>query len=212
MFTGIVEALGTVAEIARLGDAFRLTISAEAVPDDLAEGASIAVNGVCLTVLHPSPAAFSCDLSPETARLTNLGALRPGDRVNLERAMRLTGRLDGHLVSGHVEGVGRITAWRREENAVILSVAVPRHILGYCIPKGSIALDGVSMTINTLDETGVTVSVIPHTAAVTTLGIKGIGASVNLESDLIGRYVARLMRGSEGNPVSAFPGKPPSGR
>ncbi len=190
--------MGTVETLVRSHGASRLSLRAAIIMEGLSVGDSVAVNGACLTVLNPTPSGFSCDLSPETMRQTNLGDLKPGERVNLERAMRLGDRLDGHLVSGHIEGKGRIIAKQPEANAILLSIEVPPLLLKYCIPKGSITLDGVSMTINDLDEKGITISVIPHTAAVTTLGQKGVGASLNVESDLIGKYVERLMQGQKG--------------
>jgi len=198
MFTGIIEEMGTVEALVKSQKAFRLTIAAKIVLEDLEIGASVAINGACMTALDLRGKSFSCDVSPETARLTNLGALQPGDRVNLERAMRLSDRLSGHLVTGHIEGMGKIYEKRAEENAVILSITIPSSLLRCCIPKGSIGLDGVSMTINHLDEQGLKVSVIPHTVAETTLGIKEVGAVLNLESDLIGRYVERLLPYGEG--------------
>lgn len=202
MFTGIVEEMGRVKEIIKNDLSFRLKILASEIMEDLSVGDSVAVNGACLTVLDPTSSGFSCDVSPETASMTNLGALKNGDSLNLERAMRLTDRLSGHLVSGHIEGRGKITSKQQEENAVILSIEIPAHLMKYCILKGSITLDGVSMTINQLDEKGIEIAVIPHTAAVTTLGQKDIGDVVNLESDLIGKYVERLMLG--GNVSSPF--------
>lgn len=203
MFTGIVEEVGKVKELIKDELSFRLKIGASQIMDDLSVGDSVAVNGACLTVLDPTSNSFLCDVSPETASLTNLGELKVGDQINLERAMRLTDRLSGHLVSGHIEGVGKIASKQQEENAVILGLEIPPRILKYCIPKGSITLDGVSMTINQLDEERIEISVIPHTAAVTTLGQKDIGDIVNLESDLIGKYVERLMLGGDVSSPSA---------
>jgi len=197
MFTGIVEEMGEVDAVIRCPGASRLGLRASRIMQGLAAGDSVAVNGACLTVLDCKRGGFSCDLSPETMRLTNLGELKTGDPVNLERAMRLSDRLSGHLVSGHVEGQGKITAKDREGNALLLSIEVPPHLLKYCIPKGSIALDGVSMTLNSLDGKGITISVIPHTAAMTTLGQKGVGSLLNVECDLIGKYVERLLQGGE---------------
>lgn len=195
MFTGIIEEMGEVQALIQNTDACRLSIRAAIIMDTLLVGESVAINGACVTVLNPASTDFSCDISPETAHITNLGSLKAGDLVNLERAMRITDRLSGHLVSGHIEGTGTITKKSAEENAILLSVEIPSHLLKYCIPKGSIALDGVSMTINLLDERGITISVIPHTASATTLGRKMVGDQLNLESDLIGRYVERLLEG-----------------
>ncbi|HEY5599383.1 MAG TPA: riboflavin synthase, partial [Candidatus Manganitrophaceae bacterium] len=136
---------------------------------------------------------FTANVIEETYERTNLGDLRPGDPVNLERAMRIMDRIGGHLVSGHVEGVGIIRERKQEANALLLQVEVPRDILKYCVKKGSIAVDGVSLTINELTDRGISVSIIPHTSQVTTLGLKGVGATVNIESDLIGKYVERFL-------------------
>ncbi len=195
MFSGIVEEMGLIHQVTRRGQAIRMTIHAEKVVEGLSEGESIAVNGACLTALDIQAAGFAVDISPETGRVTNLGALKTGEAVNLERAMRLSDRLNGHLVSGHVDGVGLICEKRDEENAMILSVEAPVEILRHTVQKGSITIDGVSMTINDLTEGTLTVSIIPHTARVTTLGEMRVGASVNLESDLIGKYVEKLLRG-----------------
>ena len=197
MFTGIIEEMGLVTGLVRSQTSARMTIQARVVMEEIAVGASIAINGTCVTALDLKPLTFSCDISPETARLTNLGNLNVGDRVNLERPMRLSDRLSGHMVSGHIEGMGRIYEKNTEENALIVSIEIPSHLLKYCIAKGSIALDGVSMTINRLDHKGISISVIPHTAMLTTLGHKGVGGILNLESDLIGRYVERLMESGE---------------
>src|SRR5581483_3340100 len=197
MFTGIIEEMGVIQEVERSPQSFRFKILAKAVLEELEEGDSITVNGVCLTAVAPGVADFTADVSPETVRVTNLGGLKAGDPVNLERAMRIMDRIGGHLVSGHVEGVGQIRERRQEGNAILLTVDAPSAILKYCIRKGSIAVDGVSLTINDLTERSFSVSVIPHTAAVTTLGLKGIGEAVNLESDLIGKYIERLLKGGD---------------
>jgi riboflavin synthase len=173
-----------------------MTIHAEKVVEGLSEGESVAVNGACLTALDIKTDGFTVDISPETGRVTTLGALKAGESVNLERAMRLSDRLNGHLVSGHIDGVGYIHEKKDEENAMILSVEAPAEILRHTIQKGSITIDGVSMTVNGLTERTLTVSIIPHTARVTTLGEKRVGASVNLESDLIGKYVEKLLQQS----------------
>lgn len=193
MFTGIIEEIGVVKTIDRNLQSIRLTLLAKTVLDDLEIGDSVTVNGVCTTATALIESGFTVDLSPETARVTTLGGLKAGDPVNLERAMRIMDRIGGHLVSGHVEGVGVIRDRKQEENAIILTIEAPADILKYCIKKGSIAVDGVSLTINSLTDRSVTLSIIPHTAKVTTLGLKEIGAPVNLESDLIGKYVERLL-------------------
>lgn len=193
MFTGMIEEMGRVVSFIENGESVRLRVQAKTVMGDLQTGASVAINGVCMTVLDLSATEFSCDASPETLGLTNFHGLKIGDRVNLERAMRLNDRLSGHMVSGHVEGVGQIVEKKPRDNAVVVSIEVPPQVLKYCVFKGSVALDGVSMTINRLSEKGLSVSVIPHTVEMTTLGFKNTGDLLNLESDLIGRYVERLL-------------------
>jgi len=193
MFTGIIEEMGVVKAIDRNLQSVRMALFAKTILEELEIGDSVTINGVCTTATALVESGFTVDLSPETARVTTLGGLKVGDPVNLERAMRIMDRIGGHLVSGHVEGVGVIRERKQEENAILLTIEVPAEILKYCIQKGSIAVDGVSLTINTLTDRGVSVSIIPHTAKVTTLGLKEVGSPVNLESDLIGKYVERLL-------------------
>ncbi|MEO5656686.1 MAG: riboflavin synthase [Nitrospiria bacterium] len=193
MFTGLVEELGVVQALDRGLQSATLTILARRVIDGMQIGESITVNGVCLTVVRPVENGFVVDVSPETLRVTTLGALAAGDGVNLERAMRLGDRLGGHLVSGHVEAVGRVVGRTPEGNAVVLTIEGPREVLRYCVGKGSVTVDGVSLTINALTDKTFSVAIIPHTAQVTTLGLKAPGAMVNLEPDLIGKFVERLM-------------------
>jgi riboflavin synthase alpha subunit len=191
MFTGIVEALGHVGTVkvgARGGR--RLAV---AVPDEaawrLAMGESVAVSGVCLTVVDAAPGRIAFDLAEETLRVTTLGGLREGDPVNLERPLRLDGRLGGHLVLGHIDGVGHVRAVRPEGDGARLDVVVPARLRPFLIPKGSVAIDGVSLTVATLEEDAFGVALIPHTLAVTTLGQRRPGDPVNLEVDVIGKYV-----------------------
>ena len=193
MFTGIIEEMGVVQSLARGVKSARLTVMARTVMGDLAVGDSVTVNGVCLTVASRTEEAFSSDLSPETLGVTNLGALSAGDAVNLERAVRFNARMGGHLVSGHIDGIGRIRGRRQEEDALFLSIELPRELARYCVKKGSITVDGISLTINQTADQSIEVAVIPHTAKVTTLGLKGVGSPVNLECDLIGKYVERLL-------------------
>lgn len=195
MFTGIIQELGTVEKLLVQPEAAKLTVRAQKILADVQLGDSIAVNGVCLTVVDFSRYRFTVDIMPETLRRTNLGLLKQGDPVNLEPALRLGGRLGGHLVSGHIDDVGRITAKYKEGNAVIFSISAPPPVMRYLVPKGSIAIDGISLTVATLARDYFTVSVIPHTAAQTTLGQKNVNELVNLENDLIGKYVARLLAG-----------------
>ena len=190
----MVEEIGVVQGVDRLLQSVRFKILAKIVLEELEDGDSITVNGVCLTAVSPAASDFTVDVSPETVRMTNLGGLKAGDPVNLERAMRIMDRIGGHLVSGHVEGTGQVRERRQEGNAVVLTLDAPPEILKYCIRKGSVAVDGVSLTINDLSERSFSVSLIPHTAEVTTLGLKGVGAVVNLESDLIGKYIERLLK------------------
>lgn len=197
MFTGIIEEMGVVKAIDRNIQSIRLTLLAKTILEELELGDSVTIDGVCTTATDLVESGFTVDLSPETARVTTLGGLKLGDPVNLERAMRIMDRIGGHLVSGHVEGVGVIRERKQEENAILLTIEAPADILKYCIKKGSIAVDGVSLTINHLADRSLTVSIIPHTAKVTTLGLKGIGSPVNLESDLIGKYVERLIGSKE---------------
>ena len=193
MFTGIIEEMGVIQALDRGPKSARLTVMARTVMNDLAVGDSITVDGVCLTVTARTEEGFSSDLSPETLTVTHLGTLAAGDAVNLERAVRFNGRMGGHLVSGHIDGVGRIRGRRQEEDALFLSIELPKELMRYCVKKGSITVDGISLTINHTADRSVEVAVIPHTAKVTTLGLKGIGSPVNLECDLIGKYVERLL-------------------
>ncbi len=200
MFTGIIEELGVIQALERGLQSAVLTILARRVVNGMNVGDSVTVNGVCLTAVRLTEQGFAVDVSPETLRVTALGALAPGDGVNLERAMRLGDRLGGHLVSGHVEAVGRVVSRTPDGNAVNLTIEAPREILRYCVGKGSITVDGVSLTITALGEKTFGVTLIPHTAQATTLGLKPPGALVNLEPDLIAKYVERLLLGGEAKP------------
>jgi riboflavin synthase len=160
------------------------------------------VNGVCLTATGRTDKEFTADVSPETLTVTNLGALKTGDAVNLERAVRVNSRLGGHLVTGHIDGVGLIRDRRQEEDGWCLTIEIPKELLRYCIKKGSIAVDGISLTINQVTDKDIQVAIIPHTEKETTLGLKGVGTTVNIECDQIGKYLERLLleRGSESPP------------
>ncbi|AFQ44458.1 riboflavin synthase alpha chain [Desulfosporosinus meridiei DSM 13257] len=193
VFTGIVEELGIVRGLRLLPDSGQLMLEGTKVLNGTQIGDSIAVNGVCLTVIHLNGHEFTVDVMAETLAKTNLADLKSGSRVNLERALQLQTRLGGHLVSGHVDGVGsirRIVPWGI---AQVYEINAPPALLSFMLPKGSIAIDGISLTIIDVEADYFTVSLIPHTSKETTLGIKGIGAGVNLETDLIGKYVARFM-------------------
>lgn len=194
MFTGIVEEMGAVKAVDKTLAGSRLRLLAKLILDDLPLGASVSVNGACLTVVDVDDQGFAVDVSPETLSVTTLGELATGDPVNLERAMKLSERIGGHLVSGHVDGVGAIASRRQDGNAVVLTIEAPPEIMRYCVPKGSMTVDGISMTINGVQDRSFSLAVIPHTAQSTTLGMKQAGARVNLESDLIGKYVERLLQ------------------
>lgn len=195
MFTGIIEEMGRVKALRREGIAARLTVSASTVLGGTAIGDSICVNGVCLTVVDLAKDGFSADVAAETLKVTNLGELKIGANVNLERALQLSARIGGHLVSGHVDAVGRIREKREEGNGWRIFIDAPDAVLRYVIRKGSIAIDGISLTVADVDKSGFSVAMIPHTAKLTTLGFKTGGDSVNLETDIIGKYVERLLSG-----------------
>ncbi|MGQ9497336.1 MAG: riboflavin synthase [Desulfotomaculales bacterium] len=198
MFTGIIEELGMVRSIEGGREGARLTIEARGILADIRRGDSVAVNGVCLTVTEHTERTFAVDVMAETLAKTNLGRLRRGARVNLERALRLGDRLGGHLVTGHVDGVGTIVGRERQGIATVFAVRAPQEVARYLIPKGSVAVDGISLTVVDVIRDIFTVSIIPHTAALTTLGFKQPGDTVNLEADVVGKYVARLFRREEG--------------
>lgn len=193
MFTGIIEEVGRIQTIKRGARSAVLQIAANTVTADLHIGDSVAVNGVCLTATSVSPQGFAADAMPETLGRSNLGALAPGSPVNLERAAQLGGRLGGHIVSGHIDCCATITGIQRDDNALWLTLAAPRDMLRYVIEKGSVALDGVSLTVARVDDTGFAVSLIPHTAAATTFAARRVGDTVNLECDIIGKYVEKLL-------------------
>lgn len=193
MFTGIIEEMGKIKKIHKGNDSARLTIEADVVLTDVKLGDSIAVNGICLTVVNFSRSIFDVDVMAETLRKTNLEELKPGDRVNLERALRVGDRLGGHIVSGHIDGVGVISRQQREDIAILTEIEAPPEVMKYVVTKGSVAIDGISLTVVNCTDKALVVSLIPHTAKLTTLGYKKTGDRVNLESDIIGRYVERLM-------------------
>ncbi|MEE8493397.1 MAG: riboflavin synthase [Nitrospirales bacterium] len=194
MFTGIVEEIGVVKALESSLAGTRLTILADTVMETLTVGASVSVNGACLTVVAVGDREFSAEVSRETLSVTALGRLITSAPVNLERALKINERIDGHLVSGHVDGVGTLTSRRQEGNAIVLRIEAPKEVLRYCVPKGSITVDGASLTINELNDRSFSVAIIPHTAKMTTLGVKQAGEAVNLEADLIGKYVERLLQ------------------
>jgi riboflavin synthase len=193
MFTGIIEGLGTIAAMHPSGKGSRLDITADFDLDGTRIGDSIAVNGACLTAVVIDGRRFSVDVSPETLQRSVLGDIKIAEKVNLERALRLSDRLDGHLVSGHVDGVGTLIERKTLANAIIITYRVPRSLSRYMIEKGSVAVDGISLTINRCDDASFDVSIIPHTAVWTTVGLKKVGDKVNIETDMIGKYVERFV-------------------
>ena len=203
MFTGIVEELGTVAAVEDQGDAVRITIAATTVLEDVALGDSVSVNGCCLTVSTVSttrPASFTADVMRETLDKTGVGDLTTGDRVNLERAVTPTTRLGGHIVQGHVDGTGAVRRRTHSEHWELVEVEAPTELLRYLVPKGSITVDGISLTVVDVLADGFTVSLIPETLARTTLGLRQPGDRVNLEADVIAKHVERLLESRQARP------------
>lgn len=193
MFTGIIEETGKVEAVSKGSNSAVITIAAVKVLEDTKIGDSIAVNGVCLTVTSISGRKFSADVMAETLRRSSLGSLKHGSMVNLERAMAANGRFGGHIVSGHIDGVGVISSFEKEDNAVWVEIETPAKILRYIVEKGSITIDGISLTVAKLTDSSFAVSVIPHTGEETTLLNRNPGDIVNLENDIVGKYVERLM-------------------
>ena len=207
MFTGIIEAVGKIASLEVRGGDARLCLHTGALDmADVRHGDSIAVNGVCLTVVELKPSNFCADVSRETLACTTLGALRPGDAVNLEKALLASSRLGGHLVSGHVDGIGVVQELESQARSIRLRVQVPAELARYIAAKGSVCMDGVSLTVNRIDGTHFDVNIVPHTAQATTLGAYSAGRRVNLEVDLIARYLERLVLG-EGREDDSASGK-----
>ena len=205
MFTGIVEEMGVVKAVERTLAGARLSVLASTVVGDLGIGDSVSVNGVCLTVVSRNEREFSVDVSTETLAVTSFGQVSAGAPVNLERAMKIHQRIGGHLVSGHVDGVGAVRSRRQDANTLTVTIEASKDILRYCVPKGSITVDGISLTIIELTDRSFGVAIIPHTAKVTTLGLKQPGDTVNLEVDLIGKYVERLLQERGQLPAKGVP-------
>jgi riboflavin synthase len=195
VFTGIVEELGQIVAIEHLADSARLTISGQRL-DDVGPGDSVAVNGVCLTAVDISATGFTADVMSETLARSALGDLAAGDSVNLERAVTPQTRLGGHIVQGHVDGVATVTARRPSQNWTEVDLDLPAELAKYVVMKGSITVDGVSLTVSGLSDSGLTVSLIPETLARTTMGMREVGSSVNIEVDVIAKYVERLLTGT----------------
>jgi riboflavin synthase len=193
MFTGIVEELGTVEAVEEQGDAIRLSIRATTVLEDAGLGDSIAVNGCCLTVVEHDGAVWTADVMQETLDKTSLAGVKPGDRVNLERAVTADKRLGGHIVQGHVDGVGKIIARTPSEHWELVEIELPDGLAKYLVDKGSITVDGVSLTVVEAGDKSFTVSLIPETLARTTLGVRQPGERVNLEADVLAKHVEKLL-------------------
>ena len=198
MFTGIIEGLGTIAGIRSSGQGKRLTVEADFSLDQTKIGDSISVSGACLTAVKIDGKRFEVDVSPETLQITTFGQAKVGERLNIERALRLSDRIDGHLVSGHIDGVGIVKKRESLSNAIIVTIGADESLTQYMIAKGSVAMDGISLTINARESDNFSVSVIPHTAQLTTIGFKNKGDRVNIETDMIGKYVERFISGRPG--------------
>ncbi|SMC79342.1 riboflavin synthase alpha chain [Desulfocicer vacuolatum DSM 3385] len=194
MFTGIIETVGTISGIKTHGQGKVLTIDADMDLSQCKIGDSIAVNGACLTAVTLQKNSFSVDMAPETVARTTFQKKVPGSRVNLERALRLSDRLDGHLVSGHIDGTGTILSIQKLSNAVILTIGVSEKLAGEMIEKGSVAIEGISLTINKVMDNAFELSIIPHTAKITTIGYMKVGDMVNIETDMLGKYVKRFLQ------------------
>ncbi len=199
MFTGIIEETGVVAAVMNGSASSFIRINADKILSDIHLGDSIAVNGVCLTVTDFDSQSFQADVMNETLKRSSLGSLKNGSRVNLERAMAANGRFGGHIVSGHIDGTGVISAIRNDGIAVWYTVSTHQNILKYIVEKGSVAIDGISLTVAKLTKKDFSVSVIPHTSAQTTLSDKKVGDTVNLENDIVGKYVEKLLGSSADN-------------
>ena len=197
IFTGIIEELGVVKSIAINGASGCITIKAKKVLEGTQLGDSIAVNGTCLTVTSINSDGFSADVMAETVKRTSLSQVGKGDLVNLERAMILNGRFGGHIVSGHIDGTGTITKYTKEENAIWVTIKAPDEILDLIVEKGSICIDGISLTVATVSDQDFQVSIIPHTAKETTLIHKKVGSLVNLQNDIVGKYIKKLMENNQ---------------
>ncbi|MCF6097010.1 riboflavin synthase [Thermovorax subterraneus] len=201
MFTGIIEEVGIVTKLIGSSSGALITISCKKVLEDLQVGDSVAVNGVCLTAREVRNDSFMADIMPETLRSTTLSELSAGKRVNLERALKAGGRFGGHMVLGHVDGVGRILRTYPEGNAVVFEIGVPPELMEYIVPKGSVAVDGISLTVQAVSIHGFSVSIIPHTLNATVLKYKNQGDKVNIETDIIGKYVKEYLTTLHKNPA-----------
>ncbi len=199
MFTGLVEEVGEIGNVNRTGDSIRFSVKARSVLEGLAIGDSVAVSGICLTVVEMGPSHFSVDATPETLSRTTLENLERGRKVNLEKALTLAKPLGGHLVQGHVDGLGRVSGIRKEGNSTVLTIEAETELLLSMVKKGSVAVDGVSLTVAALGDESFSISVIPHTLERTSLRERRAGDRVNLEVDIIGKYVHRFLAGGSEN-------------
>jgi riboflavin synthase len=202
MFTGLIEEIGKVQSVVKSTISARITIKASKVLEGVKLGDSISTNGVCLTVTDFSYQIFSVDVMAETMRRSNLSHLSSGDEINLERALKVGDRLGGHIVSGHIDGIGTVVGLENEDNAVWVTISAEKELLKYIVQKGSIAIDGISLTVAYIDESTFKVSIIPHTKDVTTLLRKKAGDIVNLECDMLGKYIEKLLLSREQAPVN----------
>jgi len=203
LFTGIIESLGAIRRIETQGEGKILVIACDLDLSGTGIGDSIAVNGACLTAVSLGKGQFKADVAPETVSRTTFGTLGPGARVNIERALKLSDRIDGHLVSGHIDGTGVVSRIEARSNAIIYDIQVPENLADEMIEKGSVAIDGISLTINQCWENGFSVSIIPHTAKITTIGFKHVGDPVNIETDMLGKYVKKFLSGQRKSANSA---------
>ena len=197
MFTGIIEDIGTVKAVNSGRNSMQLTVSSKKIVEDVHLGDSIAVNGICLTVISFTNDSFTVDVMPESVKATSIQDVKVGSAVNLERAMSANGRFGGHFVTGHIDGTGTILRKRPEENAVYYDIKISAELSRYCIPKGSIAIDGTSLTIFGISDDILTVSLIPHTLEITLLGRKKAGDIVNIENDMLGKYVLHQVQNQQ---------------
>ncbi|KPH75158.1 riboflavin synthase [Oceanobacillus caeni] len=198
MFTGIIEEIGTVKKIQKVSDqAVTMTISSSKILEDVGLGDSISVNGICLTVTHFTSDYFEVDAMPETIKATSLNSLKKGSSVNLERAMAANGRFGGHFVSGHIDATGKIVKKKKEQNAIYYDIEIPNDLTKYILPKGSITVDGTSLTIFGIQKSIFTISLIPHTAKETILGEKEEGDIVNIECDMLAKYVQKMLQNDD---------------
>ncbi len=199
MFTGLIEEKGTIESLTKKGNSAQIKIKADEVLKTAKIGDSISTNGVCLTVTEKTSKTFTVDVMPETMNRSNLRNLKYGSTVNLERALKVGDTLDGHMVSGHVDGVGIVSDYRKDDNAVWMSIKAGKNVLKYVVEKGSIAIDGTSLTVAYVDDRSFKVSIIPHTGESTTLLDKKVGDEVNLECDMVGKYIEKLISFKEEN-------------